>query len=661
MDRFTKLAITVWAGAAIALQVWLLHYSWRQLPTLTLLVVVGMAMLAYVDRRAVGVVLVTAYVFPVLVYYLRGLQSSMFVVLWLAALLGAMLPDLLRTRWHLPQSWRVLLVFSVLAVALSAVIVIVREIDGVPLLLTDTAAAFWRGGTPPSFTVRWVLHVSLTLVIGVLWFDWLCGAGDMDIERTVVTPLVISALAMSVASLYQMFVDPSLWNNTVFLKIGRATGTTYDANIAGVLGALWLGGTWLWAVRLRGWRLYAVPVALVVHAVALWGSGSRTSLVAALGTVAGIGASGLFQDNTFRRGRAVAAAGVVVLALGGAAAFGAANQQAINPVARLWDLLVTHPSPADFLGEMWNRNGYGTVATQLVVQSPIAGVGVGAFHGLVTEVGLQSGRWLPPDNAQNWLRHQVAELGFVGASGWLLWFAFFAAFVCIPRRGEPESIWTARGMLVAFGFISMFGMPGQDPMVAITFWTVACWYTRLAGPPPAPAPLRRWVWMPMAVALVVFGVASTEVARGWLRLPARAVRGHYALSYGYAPIIGAGPDAGYRAVSARAVTVVDPQGGWFVVTVRLTADDMPADPVDVRVWKDGVVVLKAQLTTTTPFSGAVPVEATAGPMVIETSTRQGGTPRWWPFGADAGVLMKWEFVNDIPGRFKGYRQATDGG
>ena len=55
MDRFTKLAITVWAGAAIALQVWLLHYSWRQLPTLTLLVVVGMAMLAIERVRAITV------------------------------------------------------------------------------------------------------------------------------------------------------------------------------------------------------------------------------------------------------------------------------------------------------------------------------------------------------------------------------------------------------------------------------------------------------------------------------------------------------------------------------------------------------------------------------------------------------------------------------
>ena len=157
MERLTKLAITLWAGAAIALQVWILHYSWRELPLLTLVAVLGMALVAFFERRSVAIVMVLAYVFPVLVRYMRGFHSSFYSVLWLAALLGVMLPDIVRTPWHLRRQWRMPLVFSVFVVAVSAVIVLVREMDGVPLLLLDTEAAYATRGFLPTFTARWVL------------------------------------------------------------------------------------------------------------------------------------------------------------------------------------------------------------------------------------------------------------------------------------------------------------------------------------------------------------------------------------------------------------------------------------------------------------------------------------------------------------------------
>ena len=40
----------------------------------------------------------------IVVHYVRGLDSALYGVLWLAALLGVMLPDVLRTPWHLPPS-----------------------------------------------------------------------------------------------------------------------------------------------------------------------------------------------------------------------------------------------------------------------------------------------------------------------------------------------------------------------------------------------------------------------------------------------------------------------------------------------------------------------------------------------------------------------------
>ena len=266
----------------------------------------------------------------------------------------------------------------------------------------------------------------------------------------------------------------------------------------------------------------------------------------------------------------------------------------------------------------------------------------------------QFGLHLPPDNAQNWLRHQIAEFGFVGGAGWVLWFVLFAAFVGVPRRGEPDSIWMARGMLAAFGFISLFGMPGQDPMVAMTFWVLAAWYVRLRGMPADDRPIPAWGWTSMIAVLAVFAAASIVMAHTSLRLPQRALRARQPFSYGYAPIIGAGPDTGYRGVNTRAVAVVEPQARWLAVTVRLMAHDTPPAPVEVRVWADGEVVLKASLTTPAPFTGFVRVGETHGPLLIETSACTHGRPCWWPFTSDSGMLMKWEFVDDAPSSFRGY-------
>jgi hypothetical protein len=652
VERCTKIAVTVWTCAALALEVWLLHPSWRQLPIITLVAIAGMAALSKVDRRAVGIVLAAAYVFPVVVRYTRGLQSTLYGVIWMAAIVGVMLPDLVRTRWHLPRRWRAPLVFSVLAVAVSSLVVLVREVDGIADLLTHMDSAYWRSG-PPAFTIVWAFHVALTLVIGVLFFDWLCGSATIDFERTIVTPLVGSAFVLAIAVVYQVFVDPRFLNQTVFYAIGRATGTTYDANVTGVVAALWLGGTWLWASQLGGWRLYFAPFATFALLVAVWGSGSRTAFACAAGAVTGVGASLLFKNGAFRKRSALVAASVFVL-LCCAVAWFAADPRANNPVARFQQMLIRYPSRDALIGEMWERNGYGTVATYVIRRSPASGVGVGVFHGIVTGMGhSQFGLRLPPDNAQNWLRHQIAEFGFLGGTGWILWFVGFAVFVGIPARSEPDSIWMARGMLAAFGFISLFGMPGQDPMVAITFWVIAAWYTRLRGMPAAGGPIPSWGWALMATALVVFAVMSVVAAQHWLRPPLRAQLARQPFSYGFAPVIGAGPDTGYRGVNTRAAAVVEPQARWLAVTVRLGHDTSKA-PVDVRVWNNGEIVLKAQVTSPEPFTGFTRVGEGGGTVLLETSARPQGTPRWWPFTGDSGVLMKWEFLDNIPASFNRY-------
>ena len=91
-----------------------------------------------------------------------------------------------------------------------------------------------------SFRRVWIGFTTLTLVLGVLWFDWLCGQPPERFERDVVTPLAVSVCVLIAVTLYQYFVDVTFLNESVYGARGRAGGTTYDANVSGLLAALWI-------------------------------------------------------------------------------------------------------------------------------------------------------------------------------------------------------------------------------------------------------------------------------------------------------------------------------------------------------------------------------------------------------------------------------------
>ena len=57
----------------------------------------------------------------------------------------------------------------------------------------------------------------------------------------------------------------------------------------------------------------------------------------------------------------------------------------------------------------------------------------------------------------------------------------FGWFVVRPDRVVPASSWIVRGILLAFAVIALVGMPTQEMAAAITFWTAAAWYLRIAG------------------------------------------------------------------------------------------------------------------------------------------------------------------------------------
>jgi hypothetical protein len=271
MERTTKIFLIGWACAAIAAEAWLLR-SWRGLPVLTLGAFAAGALLAMWDRRAVGIVLVCAYVFPAIIRVGHGQYSVSYGILWASALLGVVAPDGLRTPWHIPARWRSALVCWALVVAVSSPIVMGREIDFNPVLLLEG----------PGFVVVWVAQVALMLVLGILWFDWLFGASHLDFHTWIVTPLAISALAMTSVAIYQLFADVSFLNETVYGNIGRASGTMFDANVCGTVAALWIGGTILWAQRMGRWRPCILITGVAATWLTVWASGSRTAFGAAV-------------------------------------------------------------------------------------------------------------------------------------------------------------------------------------------------------------------------------------------------------------------------------------------------------------------------------------------------------------------------------------------
>ena len=91
----------------------------------------------------------------------------------MAALLGAMMPSGLTSRWHLSTRWRAALVCWALTVAVGATIVVAREFDfHSPFVDFGNVSNSSIGGWP-SYVATWTLHVALVNVVGILWFDWL--------------------------------------------------------------------------------------------------------------------------------------------------------------------------------------------------------------------------------------------------------------------------------------------------------------------------------------------------------------------------------------------------------------------------------------------------------------------------------------------------------
>jgi hypothetical protein len=189
-------------------------------------------------------------------------------------------------------------------------------------------------------------------------------------------------------------------------------------------------------------------------------------------------------------------------------------------------------------------------------------------------------------------------------------------------------------------------MPTQEIAAAITFWTAAAWYVRIAGPSAGDAaPLRPWTWGLIAVILLSFGVTTFQAATGDLRIAARARRVGWPYSYGfyYPEPDGAGGE--FRWAQHRATALVDAPARWMTISAWVTHVDVSRKPVDVKVWSEGRLVIDTQLKSTEPVTTTVQLPEGTKQALIDTWVSRTVRPSDLGMADDRelGLAVKWRF------------------
>ena len=668
LERVTKPVVVVsllWVAALLATR----PVEWSALPWVSLAALAGSFFLARRFPTAVASGWVAGtYIAPGLLALTLGNFRHWDLTPWFLGLMGAMLATSDPTRWHFPPRWRAPLVSSMLAVALSWPIIWLRELDFLPSVVGAADVVNNGAGVPTDIGLLWVYGVVLLHGVGLLWLDWLYATFPADRQavflRRVMAPLAMSwALGIAVG-VYQSVGDIGFLNPGFWATMRRASGLGMDANPFGMAAALWGGLGVALLLRWRGQgdapltpRLVAgIAAVLAASWYGVWVSGSRSALLAGVVMMVFVLVRLARPALAMRRGRLVAGGALAALLLGAVAL--PAGSSVVGPWQRVLAEAPSAPgiSVRAFAVELWERNNYGAAAVHMIADSPLVGVGAGAFHLLVPDVGHehQLGR-IEPDNAQNWWRHQVAELGLLGGLGWLVWSALLAWLVVSgpPVAGAATSAGVLRGVFVALGVASMLGMPTQNPALALTFWTGVFWLATLVGvgatlsPAAAAAPGGRAVWAGVWLLVAVYLAGFAYESWTYLRPPMRANRADWDYSYG---LHGPDPHADggtFRWTQERALIVVPLTDRWIEVTAWAHHPDLAERPVRLQVWIDGAPLIDAVRTTGDPITEAVRIPENRVRVTIETAVDRTWRPVDYGQGDDRtiGAGLRWRFID----------------
>jgi hypothetical protein len=597
------------------------------------------------------IILGTAYAVPALFQVAAGRFGASFESAWLCALLGLMLPGLWGSGWNAPARWRLPLATWSLVVAGTWPILVLREIDATPALLQDRTLLTSKFEGHVAMAVMAILSAATTVGVILLAFDWLLGRYRRDdrwrFEREVLWPLAASWIVSALASVYQSFHDIAFVGPTVFAARGRAGALLLDANAYGIIAALWgpAGVVLGRSIPSPPLRVSAGLAAMALSWFGVWVSGSRTALVAAVvGTFFVV-----FHDDARPREPVVAPTAWPGRSLFGAAVLAAImiapiallpRTTIIGPVARMTSE-IAGKSPAAIAKYLWARDGYGRVADRMIAEHPLVGVGIGSYPILLPDYGyfLQLPSRLKSDNAQNWFRQQLAELGLVGSLPAIAWVWMVAILLTSTHGrgsdGPPAGV--VKGAIVALGLVSLVGLPTQVPAVLLTGFVLVCWYlmfveqAALAGLQRETRRSGAGAWG-LALALVVCSIGGTAYAAATgLRPPRRALRADWPYMYGMHDLERVGNEPAFRWTGQRAVAVVRVDADYVKLRFRVAHPDLVTHPVDAKIWRTDAsgqrLLIAVTLTDAAPVTVYVRAPEDRGRMMVETWVSRTWTPR----------------------------------
>ena len=580
---------------------------------------------------ATAAVLLLAYIAPVGTGVTIGRYHTTFILIWIAAMLGVVLASGLTRGWKLPPRWRWPLVAVALIVAVGWPLVIWRETDFTFTLLDNYRIANTSGGVAPPVAAIGILDAVITQLLGLLWFDFLYarygGEHPQRFVRSVALPLGISAAASCALSCYQAFVDLTFWSSGGWALLRRASGTLLDANASGMLAACWMGGFVALAGAWHGrQRAVAAGAGALVAFAAVWSSGSRTALLAAIVTAGfALTAAVLQTTPAARRRTGLLVGGAVIAAI---VLLSVLPLPTIGPIERLRAGIhgASTRGPVGVVVSLWERDAYGTASTRAIRDSPLFGVGAGAFVLLSMDYArMNGGPDVPFDNAQNWFRHQLAELGVVGCAGWLLWVVCFAATLVRGRTEGSNAVPAAslKGALLGLTAASMLGVPSLSAAITLTFWTFAFWYLRLLiGREQEES--RTWRlfqrrgagWTFVTVVVVAYAAGTIHVAKTRLSPAKRAQYFGWNYNYGFHGLEQA--ERPFRWTAREGVTVVPVGGRTFVLKIWSADPAVSQQPVHAKVWVNDRLVLSERLAHPYPIERRIPLPPGQQRMIVRT-------------------------------------------
>lgn len=618
-------------------------------PSIVWIAVGGFVLLLAFGSRlrpiALRIVMPAMYLSPAILLALQINEDYKKDIVWLLPLIGLCLSDWRAREWALPSRWQWPLVTWAMIVSIAWPIVFLREADFALWILPLQRVSNTSIGISPWDVDVMVVYIALSHTAGILFIDALCRwyrDRQQQFRRDVLVPLAIAAAIAYAVAFYQGFVDLAFLNRGFWAYMIRASGTLADPNKLGAVSAFWTIGGVILARRMRQPWAMVLPIASIALGLgAVWLCGSRTGLAAVALSVAIAAFEGVrywwgHRSSAPINVRRIATVGVVVIAIAIAmvAILQRANTHTVG-ARGTWFYLPFYGDKtiAQSANELlWERFGYGPAAIEMIKEHPIDGIGVGVFHSQSTDFSAVAGhRVAAPDNAQMWLRHQLAELGIVGSIPlvWWCWVMFRLLFLQ-PATGDRLSAALLRGVLIGFFVASLFGMPAQSIAIVMTSWAFTFWVLQEKSDSGG----VRWT-RPAAIAaisLIVIHAGATAVdAFGDLRPRERAQRFNWYYRYGYVFPDDVEQDPGGYPVGRRwtmekSLAVIPVKGKVLKFVAWVDHPDADTKPVHTKVWADSKLVYEGDLRRT-PLFLDIPATPGKSHMVLETSIDRTWRPR----------------------------------